>query len=142
MAVRRASINDQPIREEDRLFRWPNGPRPADQLGLSELGSKSREMERNYGIVLCKTGLHAHCPRRTGKRGSAEGYAKFLSDERQGELTMAEAAFLTERDGFYMSTVSKRAGPMCSSAVVRRALSSCWMRKPSGSPIWWATVST
>jgi hypothetical protein len=35
------------------------------------------------------------------KRGSAEGYAKFLSDERQGGdvLTMAEAAFLTERDG-------------------------------------------
>ncbi|MEC8796374.1 MAG: DUF1348 domain-containing protein, partial [Pseudomonadota bacterium] len=38
MAVRRASINDQPIREEDRLFRWPNGPRPADHPGLSELG--------------------------------------------------------------------------------------------------------
>ena len=47
------------------------------------------------------------------KRGSAEGYAKFLSDERQGGdvLTMAEATFLLERDGFYMSTVSETGWP-------------------------------
>lgn len=38
MAERHASINDVPIREEDRLFRWPQGPRPADHPGLSELG--------------------------------------------------------------------------------------------------------
>lgn len=38
MYRREASINDVPIREEDRLFRWPAGPRPADHPGLSELG--------------------------------------------------------------------------------------------------------
>ena len=38
MAVRRASINDLPIAEGDRLFRWPLGPRPESHPGLSELG--------------------------------------------------------------------------------------------------------
>ncbi len=38
MAVRRASINDLPIAESDRLFRWPLGPRPEDHPGLTELG--------------------------------------------------------------------------------------------------------
>ena len=38
MAVRRASINDLEIIEEERLFRWPQGPRPANHPGLSELG--------------------------------------------------------------------------------------------------------
>ena len=38
MAVRRASINDLPIVESDRLFRWPLGPRPEGHPGLSELG--------------------------------------------------------------------------------------------------------
>ena len=38
MARREASINDVPIQEEDRLFRWPAGPRPADHPGLTELG--------------------------------------------------------------------------------------------------------
>lgn len=38
MAVRHASINDLAIAEADRMFRWPQGPRPADHPGLSELG--------------------------------------------------------------------------------------------------------
>jgi uncharacterized protein len=38
MRRREASINDVPIREADRLFRWPQGPRPADHPGLTELG--------------------------------------------------------------------------------------------------------
>ena len=38
MAVRHASINDVPIAESERLFRWPQGPRPADHPGLSDLG--------------------------------------------------------------------------------------------------------
>ena len=41
MAVRHASINDQPIRAEDRLFHWPQGSdgrRPDDHPGLSALG--------------------------------------------------------------------------------------------------------
>lgn len=38
MRHRYASINDLPIREEDRLFRWPQGRRPDDHPGLSELG--------------------------------------------------------------------------------------------------------
>ena len=38
MAQRHASINDLPIAETERLFRWPQGPRPADHPGLSELG--------------------------------------------------------------------------------------------------------
>lgn len=38
MAVRRASINDLPIIESDRLFRWPLGPRPEGHPGLSDLG--------------------------------------------------------------------------------------------------------
>lgn len=37
MAVRRASINDLPISEDERKFRWPAGPRPADHPGLSDL---------------------------------------------------------------------------------------------------------
>lgn len=38
MRRREASINDVPIAEGDRLFRWPSGPRPADHPGLTELG--------------------------------------------------------------------------------------------------------
>jgi uncharacterized protein len=36
--IRHASINDLPIREQDRLFRWPLGRRPDDHPGLTELG--------------------------------------------------------------------------------------------------------
>jgi len=38
MAERHASINDLPITEAERLFRWPQGRRPDDHPGLSELG--------------------------------------------------------------------------------------------------------
>lgn len=38
MIKRYASINDLPIKEEDRKFRWPLGRRPDDHPGLSELG--------------------------------------------------------------------------------------------------------
>lgn len=38
MTVRHASINDVPITEEERLFRWPQGRRPNDHPGLSDLG--------------------------------------------------------------------------------------------------------
>jgi uncharacterized protein len=38
MKTRHASINDLPIAEKDRLFRWEQGPRPQDHPGLSELG--------------------------------------------------------------------------------------------------------
>lgn len=38
MRVRHASINDLAIEESERLFRWPQGRRPDDHPGLSELG--------------------------------------------------------------------------------------------------------
>ena len=38
MRARHASINDLPIAEADRLFRWPLGPRPDEHPGLSALG--------------------------------------------------------------------------------------------------------
>lgn len=39
MAERHASINDVPIEESERLFRWDSSaPRPADHPGLTELG--------------------------------------------------------------------------------------------------------
>lgn len=38
MAARHASINDVAIGDADRLFRWPQGPRPADHPGLTHLG--------------------------------------------------------------------------------------------------------
>ena len=39
MRVRHASINDRPIAESERLFRWDApGPRPDDHPGLTELG--------------------------------------------------------------------------------------------------------
>jgi len=38
MSRRIASINDLPIVETDRKFRWPLGRRPDDHPGLSELG--------------------------------------------------------------------------------------------------------
>ena len=38
MQRRIASINDLPIAEAERKFRWPLGRRPVDHLGLSELG--------------------------------------------------------------------------------------------------------
>ena len=38
MAARHASINDVAIGDADRLFRWPQGPRPADHPGLTDLG--------------------------------------------------------------------------------------------------------
>lgn len=37
MALRHASINDVKIAETERLFHWPQGPRPADHAGLSDL---------------------------------------------------------------------------------------------------------
>jgi len=38
MINRFACINDLPIKEEERLFRWPLGRRPDDHPGLSDLG--------------------------------------------------------------------------------------------------------
>ena len=38
MTHRHASINDLAIREQDRLFHWPQGRRPDNHPGLSELG--------------------------------------------------------------------------------------------------------
>lgn len=38
MVRRYASINDRPILESERKFRWPLGRRPDDHPGLSELG--------------------------------------------------------------------------------------------------------
>jgi nuclear transport factor 2 (NTF2) superfamily protein len=38
MVERHASINDLPITEADRLFHWPQGRRPDDHPGLSDLG--------------------------------------------------------------------------------------------------------
>ncbi|MEO8430818.1 MAG: nuclear transport factor 2 family protein [Acidobacteriota bacterium] len=38
MRVRHASINDHPIPESERLYRWPLGRRPDDHPGLSDLG--------------------------------------------------------------------------------------------------------
>ena len=37
MCRREASINDVPIAEAERRFRWAAGPRPADHPGLTEL---------------------------------------------------------------------------------------------------------
>ena len=37
MTNRHASLNDLPITEEERLFRWPEGRRPDDHPGLSDL---------------------------------------------------------------------------------------------------------
>jgi len=37
MSRRHASINDVPINEADRLYRWELGPRPEDHPGLSDL---------------------------------------------------------------------------------------------------------
>ncbi|MCP1621447.1 DUF1348 family protein [Pseudomonas nitroreducens] len=38
MFERHASINDLPISEDERLFRWPQGRRPDEHPSLSELG--------------------------------------------------------------------------------------------------------
>ncbi|MGH7661330.1 MAG: DUF1348 family protein, partial [Vulcanimicrobiaceae bacterium] len=38
MKRRMASINDLPITEAERKFRWPLGPRPESHAGLTELG--------------------------------------------------------------------------------------------------------
>jgi nuclear transport factor 2 (NTF2) superfamily protein len=38
MTHRHASINDQPIKADDRKYHWPLGRRPDDHPGLSELG--------------------------------------------------------------------------------------------------------
>ena len=38
MRLRFASINDLLISESDRKYRWPQGPRPADHPGLTDLG--------------------------------------------------------------------------------------------------------
>jgi uncharacterized protein len=38
MRIRFASINDLAIREDDRKLRWPEGARPIDHPGLSQLG--------------------------------------------------------------------------------------------------------
>ncbi len=42
MQRREASINDVPITEADRLFRWTLGPRPDDHPGLSDLERQGR----------------------------------------------------------------------------------------------------
>ena len=38
MRLRIASINDLPIKESERKYHWPLGPRPDDHAGLSALG--------------------------------------------------------------------------------------------------------
>jgi hypothetical protein len=38
MRRRFASINDLPIAEQERKYRWPLGRRPDDHRGLSDLG--------------------------------------------------------------------------------------------------------
>jgi uncharacterized protein len=38
MRVRHASINELPITESERKFRWPLGRRPDEHAGLSDLG--------------------------------------------------------------------------------------------------------
>jgi len=38
MKQRHASVNDLVIKESERLFKWPLGPRPSDHPGLSDLG--------------------------------------------------------------------------------------------------------
>lgn len=38
MQIRHASINDLAIKESERLFHWPQGRRPDDHPGLTELG--------------------------------------------------------------------------------------------------------
>ena len=38
MQTRHASINDLSIKETERLFHWPAGPRPPEHPGLSDLG--------------------------------------------------------------------------------------------------------
>lgn len=38
MRTRIASINDLPIKDVDRKFHWPLGPRPDDHPGLNDLG--------------------------------------------------------------------------------------------------------
>jgi hypothetical protein len=38
MRLRIASINDLPIKESERKYRWPLGPRPDDHPGLTALG--------------------------------------------------------------------------------------------------------
>jgi uncharacterized protein len=38
MRRREASINDVLLREEERKFHWPLGPRPKDSAGLSDMG--------------------------------------------------------------------------------------------------------
>ncbi|WP_299555806.1 nuclear transport factor 2 family protein [uncultured Tateyamaria sp.] len=38
MTYRHASINEKPITEKERKFRWPLGRRPDDHPGLSDLG--------------------------------------------------------------------------------------------------------
>lgn len=38
MRLRLASINDRPIAQSERRFHWPQGRRPDDHPGLSELG--------------------------------------------------------------------------------------------------------
>ena len=38
MQTRFASINDLPIKPEDRKFHWPQGSRPGDHPGLNALG--------------------------------------------------------------------------------------------------------
>ncbi len=37
MRLRIASINDLPIEADERKFHWPDGPRPKDHPGLSDL---------------------------------------------------------------------------------------------------------
>jgi nuclear transport factor 2 (NTF2) superfamily protein len=38
MRWRLASINDLPIKESERKYHWPLGPRPENHPSLSELG--------------------------------------------------------------------------------------------------------
>ncbi|HEY2684054.1 MAG TPA: nuclear transport factor 2 family protein [Steroidobacteraceae bacterium] len=38
MRVRHASINDLPIKESERMYKWPLGRRPDDHPSLSDLG--------------------------------------------------------------------------------------------------------
>ncbi len=119
MRHRLASINDLPIAETDRLFRWPLGPRPAGSPGAlrarpltQPTAVRRRGTEKTMGHRFAELAFTPKVKAFQEQLGSRRGYARMESGEAShAALGPREAAFIAERDSFYMASVSETGWP-------------------------------
>lgn len=114
MRLRFASINDQPIRESERKFHWPQGPRPVDHpdLPTSDCNAPNPQeevMPRHFAEITFTPTVK----KVQEELGSRSSYTRMedVPGPADRRLTEAEAGFIAARNSFYMATVSETGWP-------------------------------